>query len=102
MVGPVSPGRKGSCRRCLVITLGAFLYQLKLPKEEGSSEIWLRRALSRVESRWQNIPGGGEEMPRFGGSGSPGLASADAVQGFDASPGHRFFPWEGTESLRFL
>lgn len=42
------------------------LHQLKLQKKIGSSEIWLRRSLPRVESRWQNIPGGGEEIPRFG------------------------------------
>ncbi|KAK1339040.1 LOW QUALITY PROTEIN: hypothetical protein QTO34_019713 [Cnephaeus nilssonii] len=41
-------------------------------------------------------------MPRFGGSGSPGLASADAVQGFDASPGHRFFPLGGNRILEIF
>lgn len=60
------PEENGSCHRSLVIALGALLGHLKLQKKEGSSEIWLQRALLRVGSRWQNIPGGGEETPGFG------------------------------------
>lgn len=47
-----------------------------------SSEIWPRRALPRVESRWQNIPGGGEQTRGRGPlGGQVQLAS-----------GHRFSP----------
>lgn len=61
--GRCDPEGGGSRGRYLVI---AVLCHLKLQKEERSRELWLRSALPSVQSMWQNIPGGGREIPCFG------------------------------------
>lgn len=56
------PEESHSCRLYLVILSCTAL----LETAEGSSKIWLRRN-PPSESRWQNIPGGGEAWPGIPG-----------------------------------
>ena len=53
------PEESHSCHFNLVMLSCAAL----LETAEGSSKIWLRRTPPLDESRWQNIPGGGEAWP---------------------------------------